>query len=278
MGGSTPSRLQVALASLRTYALDVLALYTTWGFVMVRLSIPAFMIATAWALSRIASPEGLLASLGYESYVAYVALGMAFFSMMTSTLFEVGERLHREMVQGTLETIMVTPASRAAWLAGTALGSLAISIADVALVLLYYVLLFGTGDISLSGAPLALAALAMGVAGMAGLGILLGGIVINLKEPHAFNVMLTPFLILLTGMMFPVEALPQALQVLARAIPLTHTIELVREALLLGSSMEDGLGRLAFLAAQAAFYIVVGLGMFTVLERRSRRVGGLSTF
>lgn len=274
MGGYTPSRLQVLRASLRAYARDVLALYSAWGFMLVRLSVPVFMIATAWALSRIASPGGLVAGLGYGDYVGYVALGFAFFSMLTATLFEVGERVHREMVQGTLETVLLTPASRLAWLIGGALGSLAISLLDVALVILYYVSFFG-GSIHVAGIPYAALALVLSLAGMTGMGIALAGLVVNLKEPHAFNVMLTPFLMLLSGMMFPAEALPGPLYTLSRLIPVTHGIEAVRSSLLLGATDP---GPLIVLGLEALAYTVLGLAVFRLLEARARRGGGLGTF
>ncbi|MEB3861928.1 MAG: ABC transporter permease [Desulfurococcales archaeon] len=274
MGGYTPSKLQVLRASLSAYARDVLALYSAWGFILVRLSVPVFMVATAWALSKIASPSGLVASLGYVDYVGYVALGFAFFTMLTTTLFEVGERIHREMVQGTLETVLLTPASRLAWLIGGALGSLMISMADVALVTVYYVTLF-RGEVHLGGAPYALAGLLLSLAGMTGMGIALAGIVVNLKEPHAFNVMLTPFLMLLSGMMFPVEALPGPVEAVSRLIPVTHGIEVVRSSLLQG---EPAIHLLGILALEAIAYTVVGYTVFRLLEARARRLGGLGSF
>ncbi|MCE4603128.1 MAG: ABC transporter permease [Desulfurococcales archaeon] len=274
MGGYTPSKLQVLRASLASYARDVLALYSAWGFVLVRLSVPVFMVATAWALSKIASPSGLVASLGYGDYVGYVALGFAFFTMLTTTLFEVGERIHREMVQGTLETVLLTPASRLAWLIGGALGSLLISLVDVALVIVYYVALFG-GEVYLGGAPYALAGLLLSLAGMMGMGIALAGLVVNLKEPHAFNVMLTPFLMLLSGMMFPVEALPEPVEAVSRLIPVTHGIEVVRSSLLQGESASQ---LLWILGLEALVYTMVGYMVFRLLEARARRLGGLGSF
>lgn len=275
MAGSTRSSLRVLAASMRTYALDVLALYSTWGFILVRLSVPAFMIATAWALSRIASPGSLLSGLGYTDYTGYVALGIAFYSMLTATLFEVGERLHRELVQGTLETLLVTPAGRAPWLLGNALGSLAISLIDVILVALYYWLVFGLDKLHPEGVPGAALAVLLGLAGMTGLGVLLAGIVLNLKEPHAFNVMLTPFLMLLSGMMFPVGVLPQPLREAAGLLPLTHAIEAVRRSLLQGHTISMIQPLLEALAVQAVVYLALGLLVFRVLESWARRSGGL---
>ncbi len=275
MAGSTRSSLRILAASLRTYALDVLALYSTWGFILVRLSVPAFMIATAWALSKIASPSGMLAEMGYTDYTGYVALGIAFYSMLTATLFEVGERLHRELVQGTLETVLVTPAGRAPWLLGNALGSLMISLVDVILVAVYYWLAFGLDSLHAEGLPGAVLAALLGLAGMTGLGVLLAGLVINLKEPHAFNVMLTPFLMLLSGMMFPVEALPPALREASGLLPITHAIEAVRRSLLLGHTPDVIQPLLETLAVQAVVYLLLGLAVFRTLEAWARRSGGL---
>ncbi|BAN91051.1 ABC transporter permease [Aeropyrum camini] len=244
-GGSThsnrapPSRARVLLASAEVYAKDLLALYSTWGFMLVRLSVPMFMIATAWAVSRLAGGASPFESLGYGDYVAFVAIGFSLYSLLTATLFDVGERLHRELVQGTLEAVLVTPASRFAWLFGNALGSLVVSLMDLVIVLAYYSLIFGAGGLHLDAAPQAVLALALGFVGMLGMGLLLGGIVVNLKEPHAFNVMLTPFLMLLSGMMFPVEVLPSPLKGAAELVPLTLTLEAVRSLLLKGEDFSS---------------------------------------
>ncbi len=270
--------IRVLVASLRTYAKDLLAYYSSWGFLLVRLSIPLFMIATAWALARIASPGGLVYGLGYTDYIGFVALGFAFFSMLTTTLFEVGEKMHRELVQGTLEIVLVTPASRAAWLAGNALGSLMVSFIDVVLVIAYYAGIFGMERISIGMIPHALLGILLGVMGMMGMGLILGGIVINLKEPHAFNVLLIPFLILLTGMMFPVEALPDGLQQLSKAIPLTHSIEIAREAVLKATPLWMLEGKVKTLVVQAITYTTVGYIVFKILEDRARKTGNLIKF
>ena len=282
MGGSTrfsrPSPLRVALASAVIYAKDVIAYYSLGGFVLVRLSVPLFMVATAWAIDRVTGGGGLVAKLGYEDYVAYVALGFAFFGLMTTTLFEVGERIHREMVQGTLEVLLAAPASRAAWLAGTALGSLAISLVDMTLVILYYIALFGAGSIHLGLIHHAAAVVLLGVAGMMGLGVLLAGLIVNLKEPHAFNVLMTPFLMLLSGMMFPVEALPSLVSWASQLIPLTHAIESLRLVLLQGSTIGEVSGLLGILAGQGLIYGVLGYIVFKAQESRARRSGGLGKF
>ena len=275
MAGYTPSRLRVFTASMRVYAADLIALYGLWGFLLVRMSIPAFMIATAWGISRIASPSSLTASLGYLDYTAYAALGFAFFGMLAATLFDAGEKLHREMVQGTLEIVMATPASRAAWLLGNAAGGLMLSLVDVALVIVYYTAVFGSESFNLAGAPLAAVSVAIGVVAMTGLGILLGGLVINLKEPHAFNVLLTPFIMLLSGMMFPVEILPQPLAVASQALPLTHVIESVRASLLRGAGFWEIAPHLGILAVEAVIYSVAGYALFTALERRALKNGDL---
>ncbi|GBF09985.1 ABC transporter, permease protein [Aeropyrum pernix] len=283
-GGSTLSRedltawVRVLLASAVVYAKDLLALYSTWGFMLVRLSVPMFMIATAWALSRLSGGMSPFEALGYSDYVAFVAIGFSLYSLLTATLFDVGERLHRELVQGTLEAILVTPASRFSWLFGNALGSLGVSLLDLVIILAYYTIIFGSASLHLEAAPQAAAVLALGFIGMVGMGLLLGGIIVNLKEPHAFNVMLTPFLMLLSGMMFPVEVLPSPLDTAAELIPLTLTLEAVRSLLLKGGGISSVEGLLVKLAIEAVVYTLAGYMVFKTLEERARRSGGLTKF
>lgn len=279
MARSTRSSwLRVFAASTVTYAKNMLAYYGRWGFVLVRLSVPAFMIATAWALSRIASGSSLVVSLGYPDYTAYVAMGYAFTGVLFTTVFHVGEKLHDELVQGTLETVLVTPASRLAWLLGSAFGNLLVSLVDVAMVTAYYTALFETRGLHLGMAHHAVAAIALGILGLVGMGLMMAGIIVNLKEPHGFSVLLTPFLMLLSGMMFPVEILPHPLNAVSQLLPLTHTLTLLRNSILLGTPLTRQMGTVEILIVESAAYMAAGYVVFTALESRARRTGTLVKF
>jgi ABC-2 type transport system permease protein len=66
-----------------------------------------------------------------------------------------------------------------------------------------------------------------------------------------------PLPILLSGFMFPWEAMPQAAQVLSQALPLTHFLRIIRGIALKGSTLAEVAGELAWMAGILA--ALVGL-------------------
>jgi ABC-2 type transport system permease protein len=63
--------------------------------------------------------------------------------------------------------------------------------------------------------------------------------------------------ILLSGFMFPWEAMPRAAQLLSQALPLTHFLRIVRGITLKGSGLGEVGGELAWLAAILAALVAL---------------------
>ena len=78
---------------------------------------------------------------------------------------------------------------------------------------------------------------------------------------------LSGLILLISGIYYPVEVLPNFLQVLARAIPLTYFLEYYRSIFIPGSH------NLAFGALLAALYLVLGLILLDRSIERARRTG-----
>ncbi len=78
---------------------------------------------------------------------------------------------------------------------------------------------------------------------------------------------LSGLILLISGIYYPVEVLPQALQLLARAIPLTYFLEYYRSIFIPGPH------NLLMGTALAVFYLVAGLILFDRSIDRARRTG-----
>ena len=74
-------------------------------------------------------------------------------------------------------------------------------------------------------------------------------------------------MLLLSGVFFPVEQLPEGVQAATRLLPLAHAVELIRP-LMLGRPVEGAGLHLAVLAAYAGGALVVSL---VLLRRRMLR-------
>ena len=78
--------------------------------------------------------------------------------------------------------------------------------------------------------------------------------------------------------MFPVHSLPQPLEVLSRAVPLTYAIAGMREALLEGRSIMAMAPTLAVLAGFGVVLLPLALAGLSLSLRRARQNGTLSFY
>lgn len=171
----------------------------------------------------------------------------------------------RERTAGTLERIMVTPANRAELLLGYMIGfgifallqSLAILVVAVFILRINYegnlfLIFVTTGILSL---------------GAVNLGIFLSTFArTELQAVQFIPVVIVPQG-LLSGVIWPIDTLPQWLEGVARTLPLTYANSALRNIMLKGEGMSDvGVyGNLAVLIAFAAAFLV--LGSLTLRQR-----------
>ena len=198
----------------------------------------------------------VLGNMGGTSYFAYLAAGFVASSTMYAATFEsLFSAFSRMHVQKTWDAILNAPmtledvvAGEWAWAATKALAAGACMLAVIAA--------FGY-----TASPLALAALpVVALVGLAFAGV---GLSINaLATGYDFfsyymTLVLTPMM-MLSGVFFPVEQLPVAVQAVAQALPLYHGVALARP-LLLGEVPQAILLHVAVLLAYAigGFYVAV---------------------
>lgn len=250
--------------------------YTLTGWTVSTILHPVFLIATAWVIARLVAaggtPDRFVALSGYPHYLSFIVLGFAFQGLALAALDDGATAIYSEERWGTWELLALTPFHRFTWLFAKTLAGILASLVDLVAVLVIGSLLFqlqvtpATVGVAILGVLLTLVAL-VGVAFlMAALGVLW-------KEPRALVVILSPFVILFSGMMFPVEALPEVLQPIAYGFPLTHGIRIVRDALLLGKGLGALIVPILWLLATGLAFVLVGYGLFRWLERRARRKG-----
>ena len=143
----------------------------------------------------------------------------------------------RERERGTFEFLIATPVRRGEVMLGKILPYLAVGFVQVGIVLALGVLLF---DVPIRGSlgQLALAALPF-LAAMLAMGLLVSSV--SRSQLQATQLSFFFFLpsMLLSGFMFPFDAMPVAAQWLGECLPLTHFLRIVRGIVLKGASLES---------------------------------------
>ena len=166
----------------------------------------------------------------------------------------------RERERGTLEQLVVTPISRTALMLGKLLPYVLVGYGQMTLVLLAGVLVFGVpvrGSLAalyLASAPFLVAMLA--------LGLLISSVARTQMQAMQLSVFWLLPNILLSGFLFPREAMPDAARWLGALLPLTHFLRVVRGILLRGVGLDALWRETAILVAFAVGLVAVSIARF----------------
>ena len=227
-------------------------------------------IAAASIMGHLADPVIYMLGLGYglgsmlpqmggTSYMTFLAAGTVCYSTMNSASFEAlysgFARMHE---QRTWEAILNTPItlddivlSEILWAATKSLMS------GIAVLAVIWLLGLSHSAMSLWMIPLAL------LVGLTFAGL---GLIMTALAPaydfflYYFTLVITPMM-MICGVFFPVNQLPQSFQIVANALPLTHAIDLARP-LMVGTVPPYALLHIVVLIAYALFGFYVSLVLF----------------
>jgi ABC-type multidrug transport system permease subunit len=213
---------------------------------------------------------------GTASEIAFVAVGNAVATVTYSSVFSVCQTTDNEKQIGTMEHLLVSPASRFALYFGRGLLPILISLVTVTVALGYAIAIFHAPIATGSGWALAVSIVLTAFA-MVGFGLLLGGVALYLRTSLILANIFLFIGLLLSGANFPVSVLPLPLQLAGDALPLTWGIAAIRASLSGG-----GLPQLwplwgaVGLSAVASYGLAIGL--WTTFERRALKTGSIARF
>jgi ABC-type multidrug transport system permease subunit len=167
--------------------------------------------------------------------------------------------LARERERGTLEQLIVSPVKSVEMIIGKIAPYVAIGYVQMAIILALGRVVF---DVPVSGSVSLLCALAfVFIAANLAVGLFFSTMVKTQQQAMQMSLFFLLPNILLSGFVFPYEAMPLVPRVLAQALPLTHFIRIVRGIALKGSGLADVAGELLWLVA-----ILVALVTFSSLR------------
>ncbi|MFQ5612276.1 MAG: ABC transporter permease, partial [Anaerolineae bacterium] len=197
--------------------------------------------------------------------------GFAIYLFLSGSLWTIGLGVQRERLQGTLESLYLSPAPRPLSLAARALlgwGWTAVA-AAIGLGIAQAII----GRVPFHQPGLALLILAGILGQFLGLGLVLAGLGLLLGESVELLSNLLEFgLLALCAFFFPFSVLPAPVQVISRLIPLSYAVDAFRTALLGFPSGYPELGsfgvELALVLAAGLLAPVAGYGLYALAERR----------
>jgi len=180
--------------------------------------------------------------------------------IMQVALILAGISVVREREKRTLEQLLVTPVSKSAFIAGKLLPYVIIALLDFYLVLGAGWLLF---DLPAPSSQLLLFVLALlFVAGMIALGLLISLVVLTQQQAMFIAIFIIVPSMLLSGFIFPLEAIPGPVRPLSYVIPFTYFVDIIRGLLIKQTLAGDLLADYAALAGFALLFVAAGILKF----------------
>ncbi len=240
-----------------------------------------FLIVVVLTLAGLMFSRDGVRSADDSGAAGVVVYGFILFIFLSDTLWTIGYNVRREQKQGTLEQLYLSPASKAAslisrvtvtlfWTGLLSIGSAALMSAMI-------------GGLPFANLPLGVLILGLALSGTFGVGFAFAALTLRVREAgqtlanllqFAFMVLCAPF--------FPFAALPDWIQVVSRAVPLSYGVDSFRSTLM---GYPAGFPELAPIEVELAIVTlfgllmpVFGLWLYRREEDRARRTGSLSEY
>ncbi len=180
-----------------------------------------------------------------DGYFAFAIVGYAMADAMWASLRSFANAIRHDQVVGTLEAMMST--STPLWKLVLSSGGYPFLFAAARLgLMLAMASALGVG-FSMRQIVLALPVLFLSLAVFASLGVISAAMILIIKQGDPVAAVIGAVSYLFSGTLYPVSALPDGLEWIARLLPLTYSIDAMRGVLLDNGSLGDVSGSIAAL-------------------------------
>jgi ABC-2 type transport system permease protein len=210
-----------------------------------------------------------------------VVYGFILFMFMSDTLWTIGYNIRNEQVQGTLEQLYLSPASKFASLIARVTNTLVwTSLLSLTAAALMTAMI---GKLPVKNPWLGLYLLVMTLAGTFGIGFIFSALTLRIKETAQTVANFLQFgLLVLCANFFPFSALPPSILFLSRLIPLAYAVDAFRSTMM---GFPAGFPELAPFPIELMITTLFGLIMpplgyilYRRAENYARKHGSLSTY
>ena len=210
-------------------------------------------------------------------YFSFAVIGVAFSSLLGMFQEGLSSVVRSAQVSGTLEALLVTPASIPTVLFGSSLYSLLLQIFRTLLHLGVALAFFGMTLGRVNG-PGVLSVGVLTVLCFLSVGILSASFILVYKTGSPFGWILGTVSGLLGGVVFPVALLPPWIRWVSSLLPVTYALDGMRKSLLASAGFAEVLPDIAALAVFNIILLPVSLLAFRLAVRKAKKDGTLSHF
>ena len=238
-----------------------------WGW---ELAFLVYSVAGALSISLIGvdqnSPELLLT----------LVVGAIFWNYLSVVFSWIAETVSVERWEGTLEYTFMAPVRRWSQLVGQVSYAMAYGLIHTAVIFIVMVLFFKQLDLSHANPGTALTFMLLGSFSFVGIGMIAAILPLLYVERGAqMTFVLQSCILLVSGVYYSTEVLPDWMQVLSKLSPATYVLEGVRAGLVHGVPVTELWHDIWPLIVMGFVFIPFGLWAFGRAERYAKRTGKL---
>jgi ABC-2 type transport system permease protein len=207
--------------------------------------------------------------------VLYLVVGTLVWRYLSMIFYWITDLIGIERWEGTIEYTLMAPIRRLTHMAGQTLFSVAYSLVFTAIILVVNVALF---DINLANANLLGGVLMLLAGSLSFIGVGIMASILPLLFPERGSQMthvIIALLLLVSGVYYPIDVLPGALQALGRISPAMYVLDGARQALLEGASTGALWPDIWPVLIMGLVLVPGGLWIFRAAERYAKRSGRL---
>lgn len=241
-----------------------------------------FLITAAGSAAELAAFYFLARAVGPEfrpdgvGYFPFLLVGTGFYTFLVMGINAFLVTVQEAQQNGTLEVLMTTATPAPVLIFLSAISSFAGHTLQFLLYLLAGLWLFGASiHVNFLGC---LVVFVLSVAIAVAFGILAAALQLAIQKGSALVWLLGSGIWFLTGTLFPVSSLPPVLRWVAQLIPITHSLDAMRLALLQGANLSTLAPQIAWLCVFSGLMLPASLLIFSYTLRRARLQGSLSFY
>ena len=238
-----------------------------WGW---ELAFLVYSVAGALSISLIG------ADVGDDTLLMSLVIGAVFWNYLSVVFGWIAETIQVERWEGTLEYTFMAPVRRWTQLLGSCLYAMGYGLVHTTVILIVLLLFFPQLDLSGANPATVVAFMLLGSFSFVGIGMLAAILPLLYVERGAqMTFVLQSCLLLVSGVYYSVDILPQWMQVLSRLSPATYVLEGVRAGLIDGKAINELTYLVWPLIVMGILFIPFGLWAFGRAERYAKRTGKL---
>lgn len=203
----------------------------------------------------------------------YLLIGSLLWGYLSLVFMEAAYAIAWERWEGTIEYTFMAPIRRVTHLMGVSLFAIGYGLARTFVVLLVAIVTFNL-DFSHANVGAAVLVLAASTLPLIGLAIFTSVLpMVSPQKGEQMSIALQGFLLLVSGVYYPLTVLPTPLQLAGYGSPLTYALDGIRRSLLDGVAPREVMPAVLILLAMGTVMIPAAIWVFSWAERRAKRLG-----